>query len=205
MGGELVRVDVVTSTNDVARERAEAGADEGLAVIARAQTAGRGRRGRAWVSPPGSALYLSVILRPPWPADQAPWLGVLAGIATARAAESLLPKGAPVSIKWPNDVLVDGRKLAGVLVEPRSARGRIEFAVAGIGLNVAQQESDWPEELRLRAVSLRQLGAPATVEEAVRAVLDAMGGLYAAVREKGGDGLAGQWLRWCGSDVLPEV
>lgn len=140
----------VGSTNDVARALAEAGARAGTAVLADEQTRGRGRRGRAWTAPGGHGLLLSIVLHPG--AAAAGVLPLRVGLAAARAVEALA--GIPVAIKWPNDLMVGGRKLGGVLCEGAGEGGRSAFVVAGIGLNVLQRAHDWPPELRARATSI---------------------------------------------------
>jgi BirA family biotin operon repressor/biotin-[acetyl-CoA-carboxylase] ligase len=151
-----VRLDTVPSTNDAARRLAERGAPHGLAVIARTQTAGRGRRGHGWHSPPGG-LYASFVLRPPaWPATRAPILAPLAGLAVFRALRSF--RVPSLLGKSPNDVLAAGRKIAGILVEPRISSGTVEFAVVGIGVNLAQTAADFPPPLDATATSARILG-----------------------------------------------
>lgn len=147
---------VAPSTNDIARELAEAGAPEGTAVLADHQTAGRGRGGRPWLTPPGRALLLSIVLRPAVPAGEDATPGVLpllVGLAVARAIGRVARIRA--GIKWPNDVVLPGGgKVAGILCEAAlggSARG---YVVAGIGINVAQTAADFPPELRGRATSL---------------------------------------------------
>jgi BirA family biotin operon repressor/biotin-[acetyl-CoA-carboxylase] ligase len=155
---DLVILRATTSTNDVAHALAEAGAPEGTVVIADHQTRGRGRAGRAWISPPGMGLLMSIVLgiEPP-EAEPNTDLGaapIRVGLALARAIESAA--GTAVRIKWPNDiVLPDGRKLAGILCEAAHS-GTAAFVIAGIGVNVAQTETDWTADLRGRAVSLRE-------------------------------------------------
>lgn len=123
----------VASTQDVAHALAEAGAPDGTVVLADAQTGGRGRAGRAWASPPGSGVWLTVVTRP---RDLAAF-EVLALRVGLTLAEALAPYAeGPVGVKWPNDLLVGGRKLAGVLVEARWRDGRPEWAAVGVGLNV---------------------------------------------------------------------
>ncbi|MEO5338799.1 MAG: biotin--[acetyl-CoA-carboxylase] ligase [Magnetospirillum sp. WYHS-4] len=119
---------VLDSTNAEVRRQAAAGAPEGMVVVAERQTAGRGRRGRTWVSEPGN-LYVSILLRPP--AEAAAQLTFAASLAVAEGVESLVP-GRRVACKWPNDVLLDGAKLAGILLEFDG-----EWLIAGIGVNVA--------------------------------------------------------------------
>lgn len=143
------------STSDDAREAARAGAPQGFSVVADAQTAGRGRRGRAWHSPPGASVYLSMVLRPALSPAEAPVLTLACGLAVRDAAAEFV-RGREVRLKWPNDVRVDGRKLAGLLVEGSLAGESLQWAVLGVGLNV--RESAWPEELRDTATSLEALG-----------------------------------------------
>jgi len=155
-GRLLFVVDTTTSTNDLAREWGRQGAPDGATVMADRQTSGRGRSGRHWHSPPGMNLYLSRIIRDtPSNLRLAPLVGA---VATCAAVEKHLP-GFRVSIKWPNDVLADGRKLAGILAELET--GPEPFAVIGIGLNVNMQAADFPTGLRTPATSLRiELGRP---------------------------------------------
>jgi BirA family biotin operon repressor/biotin-[acetyl-CoA-carboxylase] ligase len=129
-----------TSTNELARELAAAGAPHGTLVTASEQTAGRGRQGRVWSAPPGRALLCSIVLR-----DPPRLLPLAAGAAVAEIV------GEEAEIKWPNDVLVAGRKVAGILVEGRPQEG---WAVLGIGVNVALRPDDFPAELRHTAAGL---------------------------------------------------
>jgi BirA family biotin operon repressor/biotin-[acetyl-CoA-carboxylase] ligase len=138
----------VGSTNTVAREMAEAGAPNGTVVTADEQTAGRGRQGRTWTAAPGSALLFSAIVRPL--GKRHPLLPLAVPLAVCETAERLRP-GIECKVKWPNDVHLDGRKLAGILIE---ARPQEEWAVLGIGLNLTIAEDEFPAELRDRATSL---------------------------------------------------
>lgn len=137
----------IGSTNDFAAERAAAGAPAGTLVLAEHQSTGRGRRGRVWQTSPGDALLLSMVFRTGGAGPHGP-APLRVGLAVAEALESV---GAPCVIKWPNDVLVDGRKVAGVLCE--AAAGTV---VAGVGVNVRQGPDDWPPGLRAQATSLRE-------------------------------------------------
>jgi BirA family transcriptional regulator, biotin operon repressor / biotin---[acetyl-CoA-carboxylase] ligase len=129
------RVDLVEcgSTNDEAARLARAGAPRGTVVIAETQRAGRGREGRAWASPRGVGLYLSAVLRPPLPLVDVPPMTLAIGIACCDAARLYAPA---VVLKWPNDLLVGGRKLGGVLVEAQSQGSRLESVIVGIGINL---------------------------------------------------------------------
>jgi BirA family biotin operon repressor/biotin-[acetyl-CoA-carboxylase] ligase len=125
------------STSDLLSRRAEAGEAEGLAILAREQTAGRGRAGRAWASPPGN-LYLSVLLRPEGPAREAPQWSLLAGVALAEAAAAVLPDPGVLRLKWPNDLLRGGAKCAGILAESALApNSQLAWLTLGFGVNLA--------------------------------------------------------------------
>lgn len=174
------------STSDRARALALAGAPHGTLVTAGEQSAGRGRQGRTWSAPPGRALLMSLVLRD-WPA----LLPIAGAVAVADVA------GAQATIKWPNDVLIGGRKLAGVLGEGRRDEG---WAVLGIGLNVAIRAADLPPELRDRAATLGL--EPAQIEPTLERLLRALerrlaqptADLLAAYRAR--DALAGHAVRW---------
>lgn len=143
----------VDSTNEEAHRLADAGAEHGTAVLAEAQSKGRGRRGRSWVTPPGKAVALSLILRPELPPARAPEIPLLAAVAVCEIVHEL---GAPAAaIKWPNDIECRGRKLAGLLSELRTQGERVTHVVLGIGLNVNLEADDLPDELRPLATSLR--------------------------------------------------
>jgi BirA family transcriptional regulator, biotin operon repressor / biotin---[acetyl-CoA-carboxylase] ligase len=175
------------STNQRARELAATGAPHGALVTAAEQTAGRGRQGRTWTAPPGRALLLSLVLR-----VDAPALVPLS--AAVGVAETV---GDAARIKWPNDVLVDGRKVAGILVEGRPQEG---WAVLGIGLNVALREDDFPPELRATAGTLGH--EPDAVEPTLQRLLPTLArwlgadqaAVIAAWRER--DALEGQPIAW---------
>ena len=152
VGQALHWYEEVGSTNDVAKELAEEGALHGEVVIAERQSAGRGRRGRSWSSPPRKNLYLSVVLRPDLPPARAPEVTLLAAVAVCQAVRRA--GVASAAIKWPNDVLASGRKLAGVLTEMAAEVERVQWLVVGIGVNVNAAAGDFPDELRELATSL---------------------------------------------------
>lgn len=141
------------STNELAFRLATDGADHGEVVVTEQQTAGKGRRGRAWVSPPHLNLYFSAILRPELPPHRAPELTLVAAVALA---ETLADAGAEARIKWPNDVQIDGRKVAGILTELSANPDQVNFVVLGIGVNLNAQPEHFPEEVRATATSLSQ-------------------------------------------------
>jgi BirA family transcriptional regulator, biotin operon repressor / biotin---[acetyl-CoA-carboxylase] ligase len=152
IGAAVHALDTVDSTQrELARLAAE-GAPEGTVVMARHQTAGRGRRGRHWWDAPGESLLVSVLLRPALPTAQVPQLSLVAGVAVADALEAAA--GIAARIRWPNDVLVGGRKICGILADAVSTLdGRVDHVLLGIGINIDQTE--FPEDLRARATSLR--------------------------------------------------
>lgn len=141
------------STNDVARALAEAGAPAGTCVVAEAQTAGRGRGGKAWASPAGVGIFLSMVLRPARLGSPG-LLPILGGLAAAEALDGFV-KPQRVQVKWPNDLWLAGRKLAGILCEGAWEEGRAPVVIAGIGVNVLHQPDDFPPEVRETATSLR--------------------------------------------------
>ena len=139
--------DSITSTNTVLKTMAEEGAEEGLCLIAGEQTAGRGRLGRSFFSPPDSGLYMSLLLRPNLQAAEATSVTACAAVAVAEAIESLAPVKA--EIKWVNDVFVDGRKACGILTEASvdGESGQVNYLVVGIGINVSVPIGGFPEKL----------------------------------------------------------
>lgn len=152
IGQKLVYFEETDSTNDRAHELARDGAPEGTVVIADAQRAGKGRMGRRWESPAGVNLYASVILRPPIAPRHAPQLTFLSAAAVARAIAEVT--GAKPTVKWPNDVLIEGCKVAGLLNELDAETERIRYLVLGIGVNVNMRREQFPEDLRYPASSL---------------------------------------------------
>jgi len=154
IGCRLHYEETVDSTNRVAMELAQGGAPEGTVVLADRQTAGRGRLQRSWQSPPGCNLYLSVILRPAIPPHDAAQITLLAGVAVAEAISAVCPER--VGIKWPNDLLIGGRKVCGILTEAKMAMGRIDSVIVGVGLNVNIDSADFDPAHRETATSLRE-------------------------------------------------
>jgi BirA family biotin operon repressor/biotin-[acetyl-CoA-carboxylase] ligase len=187
----LLRFATLDSTNEEAKRRAKDGAAEGMLVWALAQTAGRGRRGRLWVSEPGN-LYMSILLRPDRPAGAAAQLGFAAALAVGEAALLLLPEGADLAYKWPNDVLVGERKISGILLESQAAsEGRLDWLVVGIGVNLVT----FPQSAEYPATSLADAGAPdVTIEAMLAAVATRLLYWYERWREAGFAPLRQTWL-----------
>ena len=158
LGCHRIDLSECTSTNDEAARLARAGASHGTIVIADQQSAGRGRDGRAWASPPGSGLYLSAVVRPPLPLAMVPPMTLAIGIGLCDAVRAF---GVDAVLKWPNDILVDGRKLAGVLVEAQSQGTRLEAVIVGIGVNLTEPLAP---EVAAIATTLEAAARPGTSE-----------------------------------------
>lgn len=183
-GRHLDLRDTVTSTQDVLRDLAEAGAPEGTLVIAEFQDNGRGRMGRAWVSPPGRGVSMSLLLRPDVPLQLAPQLTLLAAVALCRSLSR--ETGLEIGIKWPNDLLVQGRKISGILLESATEDERLRYVAVGLGISVNLEAGDYPEELLERAVSLRiAAGRPFDRSTLIAAVLLEFEQLYTIYKEQG--------------------
>lgn len=198
LGRELLCLDTVDSTNSEAKRRAMEGAPEGLVVIAREQTGGRGRRGRSFVSPAGKGLYLSALLRPDCPLEQVSALTAWTAVAVCDAVEELC--GIRPGIKWPNDVILDGRKLCGILteLELEAETAALRYVVVGLGLNVSQTEADFGPEVAPVAVSLAQaLGRAPRRAEAAGAVIAALDRMAADFPRRWGE-----WLERYRADCL---
>ena len=195
VGRALVCLETVDSTNDEVKRRALAGAADGLAVVAERpgggggagavgaerQTGGRGRRGRSFVSPAGQGLYLSVLLRPRCPLEEVSALTAWTAVAVCSAVERVC--GVRPGIKWPNDVILDGRKLCGILteLELEAETAALRHVVVGVGINLTQTAADFGPEVAPVAVSLAQaLGRAPRRAEMAAAVLVALDELYAA-------------------------
>lgn len=150
LGSRLDCHDTLDSTNNRAKYLAEWGAPEGTLVTAESQTAGKGRRGRFWVSPPGTGIWFSLILRPEILPAYAPMLTLAAALSVAEAIENVC--GLPAKIKWPNDIVLSGRKVCGILTEMSAEQDQVHYVVVGIGINANMTE--FPEEIRETATSL---------------------------------------------------
>jgi len=152
-GRQIEYRESVGSTNELAKQLARSGAPEGLLVLADEQTAGKGRLGRSWTTPRGSALAMSLVLRPELPPVLAPRITLVAAVAVAEAVREVT--GLPAGIKWPNDLQLFGRKFCGILTEMDAEMERVAFVVCGMGLNVNMDRADLPEAFREVATSLK--------------------------------------------------
>lgn len=177
IGREILCHEQLASTNLAAMELGEAGAAEGLVVIAEQQTAGKGRLGRRWESPAGVNLYLSILLRPAMPPWEVPRLTFLSAVAAARALQDVT--GLKVEVKWPNDLLVNGKKIAGLLNEMSAESDAVHHVVLGLGLNINMTADQFPSELRYPATSVwLEKGALTSRLDVVVALLEHFDRLY---------------------------
>ncbi len=192
IGQTIHYFDSIDSTNSKAYQLALAGAKEGEVVIAESQGKGKGRLGRRWISPPFLNLYLSVILRPKIPPYRASLITLMAAVATADAIRNysgLLPR-----IKWPNDILLKDRKVAGLLNEIHSETDRIHFVILGIGMNLNMEGKTFPKEIRSLATSLKQeMGQAISRKAFLQALLVELERWYGVFLKEGGAAILEAW------------
>jgi len=193
IGKKILSLQETVSTNAVAFRMAEDGAEEGTVVIAECQTGGKGRLGREWASPAGVNLYCSVILRPLIQPVAAPQLTFLSVIAVARAIEQLTP--IQTRIKWPNDILVDGKKVAGLLNEMSAETDKVNFVILGIGVNLNMTQEQFPDNLRHPATSLLiESGVKVDRTCFARVLLQELDSLYVIFLREGYAPARNEWL-----------
>ena len=196
VGREIHVFQETTSTNEVAARLAHGGAEEGAVVFAESQTQGRGRMGRGWISPAGKGLWFTVLLRPDIPPQGTTRLTVAAATALCRALT--LQTGLTPEIKWPNDILIRGRKVAGILTEMQAELDRVREVLLGIGMDVNLETGDFPDSLRRTATSLRiETGRKVNRAELAVGILRELDRDYQAVAEGQFERLAGQWEERC--------
>jgi BirA family transcriptional regulator, biotin operon repressor / biotin---[acetyl-CoA-carboxylase] ligase len=179
------------STNDEARRLAEQGCLHGTVVWADEQTSGHGRLGRPWHSRPGNLLF-SVVLRPPVPSSRAAELGFVAAVVAADFIAGVLPAGAMIGLKWPNDVQVDAAKIAGILPEARSVGETLDWVVLGVGLNLAHA----PDAMPYRVTSLSAHGVNMAPGQALTAILAHLGRWLPMWQQEGFGVVRAGWLRY---------
>ena len=190
MNPTIHRFDRLESTNDTAIRMAEDGVPEGTVVVALEQTSGRGRLGRTWSSPPGDGLYLSVILRPGVPFDQFWQMAFVAALAAAEAIRQV--SGLTPEIKWPNDVLLNGRKVCGILVETREHGETGRPVIVGIGANLNNRE--FPPDIADKATSIMlETGQPVSPRQMEEALLSCLDRFYTEYLRDGFAPTLAQW------------
>ena len=194
VGRKVICYDAVDSTNLVLKKLAREGAEDGTVVVADSQGTGRGRMERAFFSPPGKGIWVSILLRPTFLPQDAPKCTLMAAVAVARAMEAF---GLRAEIKWPNDILHDGRKLVGILTEMSAEMDRVNYVVIGIGINVNIAPEDFPAELRAIATSLMQVkGAPMPRVAFLQELLRALDDLYTSVQHEGFAPVLAAWREY---------
>lgn len=179
------------STNDAAKELARRGYPEGTLLVADSQSAGRGRLGRSWESPPGTGIYLTLLLRPPLPPSELPKLTLTAAVAVVQAVRAAT--GLATGIKWPNDIIFQGKKLGGILTEMETESEAMSHVVLGVGLNVNMPT--FPAPLAGIATSLASTGQTYSRLAIVRALLAALDSLYDSFRRQEFPAILDQWRR----------
>jgi BirA family biotin operon repressor/biotin-[acetyl-CoA-carboxylase] ligase len=190
--GPVHHFETLDSTNDLAKKLAAQGAPEGAVVVAEAQTGGRGRLGREWNSPPGVGLYVSLVLRPMLPPMELPQITLTTAVAVVRAVRRVA--GVAPGIKWPNDLLVNGKKLGGILTEMETESDRIRHVVVGLGLNV--NNPGFPPELAGTATSLSLAGGGAYSRvKLLQAWLEEFEALYGRFLNQGFPEILEEWKR----------
>lgn len=181
-GGSLVYYEETDSTNTRAKKLAEEGAGDKTLVVTEHQTAGKGRRGRSWVAEKGSGIWMSLLLRPQISPSSASMLTLVAALAVAQGIEKI--SGLDTKIKWPNDIVCDGKKVCGILTEMSAELETIHYVIVGIGINVTM--TNFPEELKEKASSLCLLtGKTISRSPIVAAVLQSFEDIYAKFLEAG--------------------
>ncbi len=194
LGSEIHYYSEIDSTNNAAKKCAVAGCPEGTLVITETQQGGRGRLSRGWFSPTAKGIWLSVVLRPPFPPQEAPKCTLMAAVALNRAIREVA--GIPCGIKWPNDILCNGRKLVGILTEMSAEMDAINHIVIGTGINVNIAADEIPPELKGIATSiLVEKGAPVSRLDLLIRVLECLEELYLAVKESGFEAVLAAWRR----------
>jgi len=193
IGREIFFHETIGSTNTVASEIA-AKTVEGAVVLADTQSKGKGRLGRCWVSPPGVNIYMSIILRPDISPRDATLITIMSSVACAKALRKVA--GLNVTIKWPNDLIIQNKKLCGILTELKTERNKIIFAVAGIGINVNADINEFPEDVKYIATSLKnETGIVYSRTEIAAEILNQIDRWYKTMKVMGRDALLSEWKR----------
>ncbi len=196
IGRRLEYVPELPSTNEMAAKLARDGCPEGTVVVTECQTGGRGRLGRPWFSPRGKGLWFTIVLRPPVNPAETPQATMVAAVAVAGAIRE--HTGVPADIKWPNDILVRERKLCGILVELNAEMDRVNFMVAGMGLNVNVPRSEFPSEIRDTATSLQaESGRHIPRVPLLRALLKSFEDWYRLWLDQGFAPILSRWRELC--------
>ncbi|MBI5193491.1 MAG: biotin--[acetyl-CoA-carboxylase] ligase [Nitrospirae bacterium] len=196
IGNDILVFDEVKSTNDITMELASKGGKEGLVVIAESQLHGKGRLGRQWISPKGVNIYASFLIRPEIPPVNAPVLTMMASLAAAEAIAGTT--GLEAWIKWPNDILVNQKKISGILTEMNAEEEKINYVVIGIGINVNMKNEDFPDSFRIPATSVMDsLGRKSDRTKLLCFLIESMDSNYEYLRKKGIMSIMSKWRKLC--------
>ena len=193
IGHQLHYYEEIGSTNDEAFRLGLAGAPEGTVLIAESQNAGKGRILRVWHSPSGCNIYTSIILRPQITPASTPQISILAGVSVAEVLESYCPDR--IKLKWPNDVLIDGKKVCGILSQIKTVASAVDFIVLGIGINVNISYNQFPKEIRNLATSLvMETGREISRQELIIRLYENLAKWYKQLLKNGFDRIKEKWL-----------
>ncbi|MNP18249.1 Bifunctional ligase/repressor BirA [compost metagenome] len=192
MGANVEIIQTTVSTQEEARIRAEKGAAEGTLILAEEQTGGKGRLGRKWFSPYGKGIWMSLLLRPQQPLKFTSQLTLLTGVAVCRAIRSTT--GIEAGIKWPNDILMNNRKICGILLESAVEDEVVRYCIVGIGISVNLDDQDYPSELKEIATSIKmECGKAVDRTVLIAAVMDEFESLYKLYQHEGFQPIATLW------------
>lgn len=193
IGREILSYRKVDSTNTIAYELAEKGLKEGAIIVADEQARGRGRQGRFWQSPPNTGIYMSCILRPQMTPNEIPKITLVAAVALARAVREFT--GLAAMIKWPNDILIGGKKACGILTEMKAEQDSIDFIILGIGINVNTQPKDLPKSGTSLKSELRHFGRTEGLSriDLVKKIIEMIEEYYIILKKRGSCPIIEEW------------
>lgn len=195
VGHSICYKELIDSSNNLAKKLANDGCEDGMIVVAEEQGAGKGRLSRGWISPFAKGIWFSIVLKPPFLPEEAPKCTLLAAVAVVKAINKI--KGVEAAIKWPNDILLLGKKLVGILTEMSAEFGHINYVVIGIGINTNATPEDYPEEVRPLAVSVADAATePFTRVELLADILKNMEELYEMVLQEGFKPVLEEWRKY---------
>ena len=199
-GKTVISYQKVDSTNTVAYELAGKGLDEGAVILADEQAHGKGRHGRVWMSPAKGGIYMSCILRPKMPPNEIPRITLLAAVAVAKSIRGFT--GLSAMIKWPNDILINSKKVCGILTEMKAEQDTVNFVILGIGVNVNTKAKQLPKEASSLSEQLRQVNRDEKVSrvELAKTILETLEAEYEGLKEKGFKPIIEEWKHL--SDML---
>jgi BirA family biotin operon repressor/biotin-[acetyl-CoA-carboxylase] ligase len=205
IGHKIYHFDTIGSTNTALKEKALAGEPEGTVILADEQTAGRGRFHKQWISPKGMGLYFSVLLRPQVSQEELSFVSLCPVLAVIRTIKSLCKLNA--GVKWPNDVVIDGKKVCGVLSEANTTASRVNFIVTGIGVNLYQTAGDFPPEIAASAGSVTMFSHKWVDKKSLfRNILVEFNGIYEQIKSPDGKGkIVKEWMSYCDHANAPVV